>query len=95
MNDNIEIRVWWVPQIPGDSFRYTVPSLAAAKLLVDALARYDLFQLDHGVRPDFDNAGGASWRHPVLTGGEWQDFDPEDDEELAEVERAMAGAAGR
>lgn len=95
MNDNVEIRVWWVPQIPMEPFHYTVPSLAAANLLVDALAQYDLFQLKHNVKPDFDNAGGASWRHPVLTGGEWHDFDPEDDEEFAEVETAMAGAGVR
>lgn len=88
----VELRVWWIPQIPMKAFRFPVPTLQAAKLLCNALAQYDLFQYKHNVKPDYDNAGGASWRHPELTGGEWFDFDPEDDDECQEVEAAIAAA---
>src|SRR5437764_1227728 len=86
----VELRVWWIPQVPMKSFVYPVPTLAAAKMLCDALAQYDLFQYHNNVKPDYDNAGGASWRHPQLTDGEWVDFDPEDVDECQEVESAIA-----
>jgi hypothetical protein len=90
----VELRVWWIPQVPMESFVYSVPTVQAARLLCDALAQYDLFQYKHNVKPDYDNAGGASWRHPELTGGEWQDFDPEDEDECREVEAAIGEAEG-
>ena len=94
-NDNVELRVWWIPQMPMQPFHYSVPTLQAARMLCDALARYDLFQYKNKVRPDYDNAGGASWRHPELTGGEWYDFDPEIEDEYEEVEAALAKSAGQ
>jgi hypothetical protein len=94
-NDNIEIRVWWIPQLPMEPFHYPVPDVDSARLLVNALAQYDLFQLEHNIKPDFSNAGGAEWRHPVLTEGEWYGFDPEDASEYEEVEAALATATGQ
>lgn len=52
------MRVWWVPQIPMKPFMVDVRNLAEAKLLLDALAEYDLFQLENNIKPDFSNAGG-------------------------------------
>jgi hypothetical protein len=100
-NDNspaaaaVELRVWWIPQVPMESFIYSVPTLEAAKRLCDALARYDLFQLENNIKPDYNNDGGASWRHPELTGGEWYDFDPEDESDCEEVESAIAKSTGQ
>ncbi len=91
----IELRVWWMPQVPMPPFVYPVPTLQAAKMLCEALAQYDLFQLENKVKPDYSNAGGASWRHAELTGGEWHDFDPEDEGDCEEVEAAIAKAPGQ
>ena len=91
----VELRVWWIPQVPMRAFRYRVPTLQAAKMLCDALAQYDLFQYENNVKPDYDNAGGASWRHPELTQGEWYDFDPDDEDECQEVEAAIVKASRR
>lgn len=52
------LRVWWIPQVPMPPFHVAVPDIKTAKLLLDALAQYDLFQLKHGVKPDFCNSGG-------------------------------------
>jgi Superinfection exclusion gene product 17 len=92
-NDNIEIRIWWIPQVPMKPFYFPVPTVQAAKMLCNALAQYDLFQYKNNIKPDYDNAGGASWRHPKLTDGEWYDFDPEDDAECEEIEAAIAQSA--
>jgi hypothetical protein len=88
----VELRVWWIPQLPMEPFYYPVPHVAAAKLLVNALARYDLFQLKNKIKPDYCNAGVADWLHPELTGGEWFDFDLEDESDCDEVEAAIAKA---
>jgi hypothetical protein len=53
-----DLRVWWIPQVPMSPFRVDVPDLRAAKLVLDTLAKYDLFQLEHRIKPDFCNAGG-------------------------------------
>ena len=63
----MQLRVWWCPQIPCKAFHWPVTSLVEGRMLLDALAQYDLFQLEHNIKPDFCNAGGL------------QVFDPEDD----------------
>ena len=62
-----QLRVWWVPQVPMDPFTMLVKSIPHAVLLLDALARYDLFQLEKRIKPDYSNAGGLE----VFEGGEW------------------------
>ena len=42
-----------------------------AKFLMDTLADYDLFQLEHNIKPDYSNAGGIE----VFEDGEWLDCD--------------------
>lgn len=86
---DIELRVWWIPQIPMEPFAFNVPSLQTGIVLLEALAQYDQFQLEHNTKPDYCSIGGMSWRHPELTEGEWYDFDPNDEYDLAEVTEAL------
>jgi len=88
VSDKTKLRVWWIPQVPMAAFTYPVDSIATGKVLLDVLAKYDAFQYENRVKPDYCNAGGMSWSHPVATEGEWYDFDPEDEDELAEVTEA-------
>jgi hypothetical protein len=53
-----DLRVWWIPQVPGKPFHVSVESPEEAKKLLDTLARYDQFQLDNNIKPDYCNAGG-------------------------------------
>jgi hypothetical protein len=53
-----KLRVWWIPQVPGKPFHVEVESITEAKKLLDTLAKYDLFQLAHKIKPDYCNAGG-------------------------------------
>lgn len=69
-----QLKVWWIPQVPGKSFEVPVASIDEAKLLLRTLARYDQFQLDHDIKGDYCNAGGLQ----VFEDGDW--FDWEDDE---------------
>ena len=87
-----DLRVWWVPQVPMAAFTVPVPDLPTAHLLLDTLARYDVFQLEHRVKPDYSNAGGLC----VFEDGDWVDWhDPttgEDFDEIREDPELLAAA---
>ena len=67
-----DLKVWWIPQIPGKSFEVRVNDIDEAKLLLKTLARYDLFQYENHIKPDYSNAGGLLMYEP-----ECIDNDPE------------------
>jgi len=52
----------------------------APRSVTDTLARYDAFQLDENIKPDYCNAGGLS----VFDDGEWVDW--EDPEEFIDID---------
>jgi len=62
-----DLRVWWIPQVPMKSFFVPVGNLHEAKLILDTLADYDMFQLKNNIKPDFSNAGGLQ----VFNGDDW------------------------
>jgi hypothetical protein len=53
-----DMRVWWIPQVPGKAFRVPVASLEEGVKLLIVLADYDLFQYKNRIKPDYSNAGG-------------------------------------
>jgi len=86
-----ELRVWWIPQLPGTPFYVDVASVPEAKKVLEILARYDLFQLEQAIKPDFTNAGGLE----VFEYGEWVEWmDDEGNgiEDVARVEPASPDA---
>jgi len=75
-----DLRVWWVPQVPCKAFQFPVDSAKEGWVLTNALAQYDLFQLEHNIKPDYCNAGGLN----VFEDGEWCEWYSEDGDELDE-----------
>lgn len=76
-----DLRVWWIPQVPGKQFWWPVRDLREANLLLDVLAEYDLFQLKHRIKPDYCNAGGlVVWdeRCPDDNGNCWVTWSDEE-----------------
>lgn len=71
-----DLLVWWIPQVPMDAFYMPVGTLREAKLLLCTLGRYDLFQLEKKVKPDFANDGGLL----EFEDGEFLDYQACDDE---------------
>jgi hypothetical protein len=67
---NGDLEVWWIPQVPMKAFRKRVADLAQAKLLLEALADYDLFQYENNVKGDYANVGGLQ----IFEDGEWSDW---------------------
>jgi hypothetical protein len=76
------LRVWWIPQVPMEAFHFPVASAHEAKLILDTLANYDLFQLEHRIKPDFSNAGGLE----VFQDGEWMEWEDENGSDIDEFE---------
>lgn len=91
MERESDVRVWWIPQVPMEAFRVYVPTLAEALRLTETLARYDAFQFEHRVKPDYSNVGGIE----VFEDGEWCEIEDEEANERADVEafRALAARA--
>lgn len=77
-----KFRVWWIPQIPMEPFYVPVRSLREAKLILNTLAEYDLFQLEKKVKPDYCNTGGLEVFDSADTtdgpNGSWVDWGTDD-----------------
>lgn len=71
------LRVWWVPQVPMTSFRVDVPDIRCAILILQTLGRYDAFQREQKLKPDYCNAGGLE----VLCDGDWEEWTVENTDE--------------
>ena len=90
----LELQLWWIPQVPMKPFTFDVPNIEVGKLMLDAFAKYDLFQLANRIKPDYANAGGLRFRFAPITGDDWHDV-PDDEEELAELEDEIAYFGGK
>ena len=55
-----DLRVWWIPQVPMKAFNIAVKSIQEARLTLDTLAHYDIFQFENKIKPDYCNAGGLN-----------------------------------
>lgn len=85
-----ETRVWWIPQVPGKPFHVPVTTVEEAMLVLDTLAKYDLFQLAENIKPDYSNAGGLE----VLEDGEWGEWYNDTGQDIDEVMREIAYEPG-
>lgn len=86
-----QLRVWWIPQVPGNAFYVDVASLKEAIKLHDTLARYDLFQFHERVKPDYSNVGGLH----VFDGSEWVEWeDPKNGDSIDDIIRDKEGEYG-
>ena len=93
-----DLRVWWIPQVPGRSFEVLVASIVEARLLLDTLAFYDEFQLVHDIKPDYCNAGGLTVWEPDGEGGfgwfDWYDSEGDDIDKFTLDELRTREASG-
>lgn len=71
-----QLRVWWIPQVPGEPFLVEVNNPVEGRRLLDILAEYDLFQFNHRIKPDYSNAGGLHVFNKDTS--EWEEWTDED-----------------
>jgi len=73
-------KVWHIPQFPMQAFEVFTEDIKTAVLLANTLANYDLFQLEHNVKPDYSNVQGImQWQEDEQ---EWWDLDEYELEQL-------------
>jgi len=77
-----DMRVWWIPQVPGAPFHVEVNTIPEAQLLINSLAAYDIFQLEHNIKPDYCNAGGLQ----IFDGEEWEDWYDDDGNSIEDTD---------
>jgi len=80
-----DLRVWWIPQVPGNAFYVPVRNCIEAKLVLNTLASYDQFQFDENVKPDYTNAGGLQRYVDEGDGPEWLDWHPHPDDDDGDI----------
>lgn len=82
--NNTGLKVRWIPQAPCKPFEIEVSSAREAKKLLDVLARYDAFQFENNIKPDYCNAGGlVEWN---VEAGEWYDWYNDEGEGIDDLE---------
>ena len=86
-----DLRVWHVPQVPGPAFKVRVVSVTEGLDLVRCLCRYDEFQLEENIKPDFFSASGIERYEEDGEGGyDWFEVDLEEDEEEEVLDDVIA-----
>jgi len=80
----LKLRIWWIPQVPMAEFVVEVRSFREARLLLDTLAEYDKFQLEHNIKLDYCNAGGLQIFNEDGD-NEWTDWWSEDGDEFDDL----------
>lgn len=78
MNNEGDLKIWHIPQIPGKTFEVPVKTVEEAAKLLIVLAKYDMFQLLENVKPDYSNVQGLL----VLEDGEWVEWYDENDDDI-------------
>lgn len=81
-SDEGELRIWWIPQVPGKQFHAPVESIAEAKNMLACLASYDAFQFANNIKPDYCNAGGLE----IYLDGDWQEWESADGDNIDSFE---------
>jgi hypothetical protein len=59
-------------------FYVDVKTVREAKLTLDTLAKYDIFQFENNIKPDYCNAGGLE----VFECGEWGEWYDEEGNDI-------------
>lgn len=73
-----KLRIWHIPQVPGKPFHVEVDTVEEGVKLMDALADYDLFQVENNIKPDYCSVQGMDKYDESLTDQDLIDMDLDD-----------------
>lgn len=91
MPNNGDLSVWWIPQIPMKPFYVPVKNIDEAKLILNTLADYDLFQFNNRIKPDYSNTGGLEiYEYDYETSDDWHEWEDEDGYTIDEIMESEA-----
>lgn len=81
-----DLKVWWIPPIPGKAFEVPVASVEEASKLCDVLADYDAFQFENNIKGDYCNVGGLMMFDGDVA--DWFDWYSDDGDDFDTLRRA-------
>ena len=73
-----KLRVWHIPQVPGEPFYVEVETVQEAVKLMDTLAAYDSFQLENNIKGDYANMNGLEFYDATISDQELEEMGLED-----------------
>ena len=74
-----DIRVWYIPQVPGKPFLAKVESFAEGKKILDVLASFSLFEYQNKIKLDYSEAWGIERYEKDGDGGyDWYEMEDEE-----------------
>ena len=76
----VKLRVWWIPQVPGEPFYVEIKDIEQAVFLIRTLAKYDEFQFKNNIKPDYCNAGGLETLNTEEQ--EWEEWYDDDGDDI-------------
>ena len=88
-----DLCVWHNPQVGAvDSFYFPVPDVESAKVVLNLLADYDLWQFENNIKGDYASASGLM-QYEVSNNGDfdnWVEWTTEEGYDISEVMRGLA-----
>jgi len=81
-----DLKVWHIPQVPGKPFEVPVNTLEEAKIILNVLADYDIFQYENNIKPDYCNVQGLEVYEQNFDGDgndDWVDWCDEDGNDIS------------
>lgn len=88
-----KLRVWHIPQVPMNPFYVPVETPEEAIKILDVLADYDLFQLEHNIKPDYCSTQGLQeWDEEEQ---DWLEWNTEDGLEIREYAEKVRNGSNR
>lgn len=88
-----KLRVWHIPQVPMKPFYVPVETPEEAIKILDVLADYDLFQLEHNIKPDYCSIQGLQeWDEEEQ---DWLEWSTEDGVEIREYADEVRNGSNR
>ena len=73
-----KLRVWHIPQVPGEPFYVEAGTVQEAVKLMDTLAAYDSFQLENNIKDDYANMNGLEFYDATISDQELEEMGLED-----------------
>jgi len=64
-------KAWYIPQVPMQAFEREFSDLATAKVVLNAIIDFSIFEFKNRVKPDYSDAAGIA----VWDGEDWEDLD--------------------
>ena len=82
MNKHGDLRVWHITQLPGKPFIVSVSSVEEASKILETIWKYDSFQWEENIKPDYSSVSGLELYDAELD--EWCEWYSDNDEDIVE-----------